>query len=302
MSKYNFSFIIPTYNMSESLKQTLQSLINQDYDKSNYEIVVVNNNSTDNTIIMLDTIKISNPQIQLKVLDEKKQGASTARNIGIAGADGEYLVFTDADVVFPEDYLKKAKDLIKKFDIFGGPMFTLYKDSKNISFQSFQFSYSLKEVEANVDFIATCNLVIKRQILEDYKIRFDATNPYTGGDDTFFNNLIRSKGLEIRYIPNLVVYHSYKVGGWSEFFAKSFLKGKGFTHFLIFNKRQIIIFYFISLLFLPLIMLYYIWFTLRLFAKKFKYNLLLLGQIYIAEVVHYFGTVYYLLLKIVFSK
>ena len=93
------SIIIASYNEAENLKNCLNSIENITYPRENYEIIVVDNNSTDNTE---ETVKRFPKVVYLK---EERQGASSARNKGIEHAKGEILVFLDADTTVTENWL-----------------------------------------------------------------------------------------------------------------------------------------------------------------------------------------------------
>lgn len=83
------SVIIPCYNQSHFLKQAIESVIGQTY--TNYEIILVDDGSTDNT----KEIALQYPQV--KYIYQKNKGLSAARNTGIKNSNGEYLVFLDSD-------------------------------------------------------------------------------------------------------------------------------------------------------------------------------------------------------------
>ena len=100
---------ICTYNRAESLKRTLESALNLDY--RNYKIVVIDNNSADNTI---DIVKLY-PQVIY--LLEKKQGIAYARNRFLAYCieknDAEYIGFIDDDETLPRNWLSSMLDCFK---------------------------------------------------------------------------------------------------------------------------------------------------------------------------------------------
>lgn len=85
-----FSIIIPLFNRALLLEQTLKSVIEQQFDS--YEIIVVNDGSTDNVSEILDKYKS-----RICVVNQENQGAEIARNSGADCASGEYLVFLDSD-------------------------------------------------------------------------------------------------------------------------------------------------------------------------------------------------------------
>lgn len=171
-------------------------------------------------------------------------------------------------------------------------MYSRWQDYKNIAFQYFQFSYILSENEHDVEFIATCNLIARKDVLVDNNIKFDDTNKYTGGDDSYFNHMIRKNNFKIRYMPSLIVYHEFDVKNWKNFIEKAFLKGKGFAHFTFNNKRIRAYIYILSFFAFPLYLLYSALFTIRLNYQKFRRNKIILVYIFLANTIHYFGLVH----------
>lgn len=96
-----FSVIIPAFNEELYIKDSLRAVQKQTVSRDNYEIIVVNNNSTDLT---KEIAEISGAD---KVIDEFEQGTNIARNKGIAESSGEILAFLDADSIPPPDWLEK---------------------------------------------------------------------------------------------------------------------------------------------------------------------------------------------------
>lgn len=91
------SIIICTYNRDRYIYNVLESLARNDYPKDGYEIVVVDNNCTDNTAGELNRFAQDRPDVQLRCCMEKSQGLSWARNRGISEAKGDILVYVDDD-------------------------------------------------------------------------------------------------------------------------------------------------------------------------------------------------------------
>lgn len=96
------SVIVPAYNVEKYIKTCLDSLINQTY--SNFEVIVINDGSTDQTEKMLNEYE-SNPKIQ--IFSQENGGLSAARNRGIKLANGELVCFIDSDDSVKSDYLGK---------------------------------------------------------------------------------------------------------------------------------------------------------------------------------------------------
>ena len=96
------SIIVPAYNVEKYIKTCLDSLINQTY--SNFEIIVINDGSTDQTEKILNEYE-SNPKI--RIFSQKNGGLSAARNQGLNLANGELVCFIDSDDSVKSDYLEK---------------------------------------------------------------------------------------------------------------------------------------------------------------------------------------------------
>ena len=94
------SVIIPTYNSSRTISETLQSVFRQTY--SDFEVLLINDGSTDNLMEVLKGFQDS----RLQILDYENGGLSVARNRGIDQASGEYLIFLDADDLWTSDKLE----------------------------------------------------------------------------------------------------------------------------------------------------------------------------------------------------
>ncbi|HAV4804452.1 TPA: glycosyltransferase, partial [Acinetobacter baumannii] len=87
------SIIIPAYNASKTICKTLESLIKQN--RSDFEVLIIDDGSTDDTYeICRDYI---NQKENFKLIKQKNKGVSSARNLGLRNASGDYIVFMDAD-------------------------------------------------------------------------------------------------------------------------------------------------------------------------------------------------------------
>jgi len=103
VSTLNYSIIIPTYNEEGPIRQCLESIRRQTYDRSQYEIIVSDASSTD------QTLSIAKPLCDTIVSTEKR-GIALGRNLGAASSVGEYLVFVDADATLQSDFLSRCDE------------------------------------------------------------------------------------------------------------------------------------------------------------------------------------------------
>lgn len=111
------SIVIPVYNRAEMVKATLESVKRQTHRP--IQLVLVDNNSSDNTRQVLQRFKEENetPDFSIDVLEEKRQGASIARNTGVAVARAEWLMFFDSDDTMDDCLVAKYVEKIKQNDV-----------------------------------------------------------------------------------------------------------------------------------------------------------------------------------------
>ena len=109
------SVIVCTYNREQYLPNTLEHLKNQSAPSSSYEIVIINNKSTDNTDKICQDFIQENPDINISYHIEQNQGHTYARNRGIKEATGDMLAFIDDDAFVNQDYTKNIEAFFSKF-------------------------------------------------------------------------------------------------------------------------------------------------------------------------------------------
>lgn len=106
------SIIIPTYNRASFLEETITSIQNQTY--TDWECIIVDDGSTDDSLILLKQIQEKDPRI--KVMQRPthlKKGGNTCRNIGLDYAKGKYIQFFDSDDLMKEDMLQQKVTLLQ---------------------------------------------------------------------------------------------------------------------------------------------------------------------------------------------
>jgi glucosyl-dolichyl phosphate glucuronosyltransferase len=104
------SVIIPTINRANSLIFTLQSLVRQNFDDRDYEILIVDNGSTDNTKSICENFIFQHRSHQIRYIYEPSPGVHAARHRGVLEAKGDLLVFVDDDIETDADWLGAIAD------------------------------------------------------------------------------------------------------------------------------------------------------------------------------------------------
>src|SRR5947209_6149687 len=107
MSQPLLSIVVPTYNRSNSLRRLLLAIEEQTYPNDRFEVLVVDDGSTDGTPDILRHLVV---RFALRLIEQAHGGPSAARNLGVANAGGELIVFLDDDVVpLPDLLLEHAR-------------------------------------------------------------------------------------------------------------------------------------------------------------------------------------------------
>ncbi len=104
-----FTIVIPLYNKENHIKRCIQSILDQTY--QNFEIIVINDGSTDNSLERLKTIRDN----RIEIYSQKNKGVSSARNYGIKKSKNSLIAFLDADDTYEKDFLLLMNELINEF-------------------------------------------------------------------------------------------------------------------------------------------------------------------------------------------
>jgi len=193
MDKIFFSIIIPTYNQGEFLEKCISSCLSQTY--QNFEIIVIDNNSTDATNKILK-------KYEKKIIYKKfnNEGViSKSRNIALKIAKGNWIALLDSDDYFSLEKLEETKNAIlnNSFDVFLNSEWMLDRNSK---LKEIWF-YGNKKKNFYLDLIkygsclSTSASVVKREFLEHKSINFNESKEIKNvADYDFFLNIAREGG------------------------------------------------------------------------------------------------------------
>ncbi len=221
--------IVCTYNRGHLLSETIPTIFQQNVLNDRYQVLIVNNNSTDNTSEILNGF--IKQYDNLSVINESKQGLGYAKNAGMNTATTEWIVYLDDDAKVPKDFIKKAISNINNsnFQCFGGVYLPWYKYGKPNWFLDKYASNSDKLSEFDIlkeDFIAGGIMAIKKSILNKFNgfpVNLGMSGNHVAyGEETFLQISMRNVGIDIGYDPNWVIYHlvnRYKLSPW--WFIKS---------------------------------------------------------------------------------
>lgn len=203
MNKGLISIIVPVYNVEEYLDRCVESLVNQTY--TNLEIILVDDGSPDNSGKLCDEWALKDKRV--KVIHKENGGVSSARNIGIDNANGEYIGFVDSDDYVDINFLSTINALInkEKKDVYVFNYFKV-KDGNIVknTMKCDNEKYSLEVIKANGIDGFVCNKIYKKSIICD--IRFNLKVSMC--EDLLFNLELSKKNIDYGFL-NIPLYYYF---------------------------------------------------------------------------------------------
>lgn len=294
------SVIICTYNNAKCLKQALLSLVDQTFDKNSYEILVVDNNSTDETISQVESIHIKFFLPKIILIREEKQGLGYARNKGLKSAKGKYVAFIDDDAQADKIWLEKVFTIMenKKLNPLacGGIILPIYEDKKPDWFKDV---YETRSWGKNDRFIeghetlSGSNMIVRKVEAIRYggfenKIGMKGNYLSVGEETSLFEKIIENIREDniFYYSPELIVYHQVATYKMTVIYQLKRSFAAGYAKFLRLGQLNLVkrfvyqVFYFI-VIFFSILLAFLLFFKYRRYqnwlVEQFSQVLYLLG-------------------------
>ncbi len=201
----SISVVVPVYNGAGSIAACIEKLVKQDY--PSYEIIVVENGSTDNTTEIVEKYPV-------KLLHSPERGPAAARNMGIRCSKADIIAFTDADCLAEQNWLSELVKPYASPEIggVGGPIMAYKHDGRNIVEQfSDELSPLTNFVSGKNEFLPhlfTANASYRRSIL--VKIGGFNVHLVTGQDVDIAWRSQLDAGTKLAYAPQAVIYHHHR--------------------------------------------------------------------------------------------
>jgi len=248
---------ICTYNRSRSLSRTLDSLKTLTVPPElDWEVLVVDNCCTDDTA---DVISLYSPELPLQPLREPRQGLSHARNLALENARGDYILWTDDDVVVEREWLRAYLDafwLWPEAVVFGGPvdlelegcpplwlLDLLEEDEfagvyayRNLGDQPIRFDVQTHRVPYGANMATRTH--------EQRRYRFDprlgrSADGHIRGEETAFISSVLADGFDGRWVPGARVSHCIPASLQTLAHLRRYFIGSGRTHARLSPRRRI---------------------------------------------------------------
>lgn len=202
------SIIIPTYNSSSTLGQTIEACLGQDYPKDKREIIVVDDGSKDNTRMVAERSPV-------RYIYQQRKGPAAARNNGWRKSKGEALCFIDADCIPYKDWVTR---LVQHYDKNGvGAVAGSYaiEGSKYLldKFVHYEIKYRHSVMPEFTNSFGTYNVLVKRSVLDEVS-GFDPLYWRASGEDSDLSYRIIKRGYKIYFEKTALVGHSNILRFW----------------------------------------------------------------------------------------
>lgn len=216
------SLIIATYNRAVPLVSALESVVEQTAPAAEWECVVVNNNSQDDTVVQFETFAARYPSLNLRLVTERQQGLSHARNRGIAETTGQYIAIIDDDERINPGFIAAYVDFFDAHpDVAsaGGRIIPEYPEGR----PAWMSKYTEIPIANPIDLGDRSrpfpegripgggNMALRRSAIEKYgafdpSLGRSGTNLIGGEESDLFERLSRA-GEQCWYVPGAVMWH-----------------------------------------------------------------------------------------------
>ncbi|MCU0287534.1 MAG: glycosyltransferase [Acidobacteria bacterium] len=197
------SVIVCTYNRSALLRRLLEALANQTAALDSFEIIVVNDGSTDNTADVCQSMKERLPHMKVITMPGNS-GLSAAGNQGVNAASGRFILFTDDDCIPNTDWVENMCRTLNDSPIAAGAMISPVSNYFKLCHNIAQFYPFMPGQKARtLDFIAGANMGFQKHVMKDIgSFREDTIIP-----DMEYILRARQKGYSITYGPDAAITH-----------------------------------------------------------------------------------------------
>lgn len=225
LKKKIFSVIVPVYNDPIGLKDTLDSLVKQDFPENSFEIIIADNGSTDHTLSIINRFTRKYPETIRMVQEKQIRSSYAARNKGIRAARGLVICFIDADMSVKNDWLSNIKKFFNDNNlVYMGCKVEVILTKRTLSgLYNKMLAFPVEFYISELNFAPTCCLTVLKEIFS--MVGLFNENLISGGDHEF-GNRVSDAGHKMHFEPDLEMRHPARYT-LKQLLKKSFRIGRG---------------------------------------------------------------------------
>lgn len=213
----SLSLVICTYNRDKYLPEALESIRQQTIDSNAFQLIIVDNSSTDNTALISKNFIVANPQLNIKYAFETNKGLSFARNRGIQEADAPIISYVDDDAILSPGFLNAMLDFFVSYPKAigaGGKVIPKYENGIEPAWMNKYLNGFVgkvdhgtvtKKFDDKMKYPAGCNMTYKKDIL--LKAGGFNNDLTFRSDDKYIFFKVKEFSDEIYYVPGAYVHH-----------------------------------------------------------------------------------------------
>lgn len=213
MSSPLFTIIVPIYNAEDFLRRGLDSILNQNF--TDFELILINDGSTDQSLEICNIY--AKLDTRIKVFTQKNTGVSSARNLGIKNAAGDYITFIDSDDFVGASFLKRFSEVLNKesYDLVISGFTLYYENDTTKNSVKLLKAEDLNKTDSVGQKIARAEMyyllsgpfakVFRREIISENKIFFDFNFHF--GEDAIFNHTFLQHLTTVQIINSVEYYY-----------------------------------------------------------------------------------------------
>jgi len=229
------SVVIPVYNGEKTLTDCLRALKMQSLPVEQFEVIVVNDGSTDKSADIASNFNV-------RIIETQNNGAPAGRNKGILAAKGEWVAFTDCDCIPSRMWLAQLLAMVETHDVDA-----IGAAGKTFGFNSKSNAARFVDLVGGLDaekylqhplfpFAPSCNLMYRRDILnkvngfDERYAAYDACDLHT--------RILKQYSGQFNYVDHAVVLHKHR-GSWKDFWTQQKNYGRGLAQFMLNYKETV---------------------------------------------------------------
>lgn len=197
-----FSVIIPAYQAEDTIDRCLEALAHQTVLPTRYEILVVDDGSTDGTVARVQA------HTDVRLLRQERRGPAAARNLGVDHARGQIVLFTDADCEPLPDWIERMAAALVEGVVGAKGTYLTRQRALVARFVQLEYEdkYDRMAGEATIDFVDTYAAAYRRDVFLENG-GFDTAFPAASVEDQEFSFRLAQRGYRLVFVPEARVYH-----------------------------------------------------------------------------------------------